>query len=92
MLLISCALLLAALVPVAAQAYEGEKIYAKKLKKSVSEISVVDYGQGGADGMRGYWAGRRESGSTARSLMSGSGKDIRPGSRQRSICPKSRFN
>ena len=49
MLLISCALLLAALVPVAAQAYEGEKIYAKKLKKSVSEISVVDYGQGGAD-------------------------------------------
>ena len=49
MLLISCALLLAALVPVAAQAYEGEKIYAKKLKKSVSEISVVDYGQGGAE-------------------------------------------
>ena len=48
-LLISCALLLAAFVSMTVQAGVGEKIYAEKLKKSASEISVVKYGENGTD-------------------------------------------
>ena len=48
-LLISCALLLIALVSMTVQAGIGEKIYAEKLKKSASEISVVKYGKNGTD-------------------------------------------